>query len=91
MFFVYILKCNDGSYYVGSNDNIEKRLFEHQNGTGSAYTASKRPIKLLHVETFGTRIESKSAEWQIKGWSRKKKEAYMKQDWEELRKLAKKR
>ena len=88
-FYVYILRCADGSYYTGHTDNIERRLAEHDSGECKCYTATRLPIELLFSQEFTTRDEALSAERQIKGWSRKKKEAMMNNDWEEVSRLAK--
>jgi len=89
-FFVYILKCNDGSYYVGHTDNMEKRLSEHQLKRFDNYTSNRLPVELVFVQTFGTRDEAFAAERQIKKWTRKKKEALIHSDWCKLKFLAKK-
>lgn len=83
-FYVYILKCSDGSYYTGHTDLIEKRISEYMSGTVSGYTASRLPVQVIYVETFGSRYEALAAERQVKGWSRKKKEALISQDWKKL-------
>jgi len=80
-FFVYILKCTDGSYYIGHTDNIEKRISEHNQGSFEGYTASRRPIDLVYVETIGSRDEAIEAERKLKGWSRKKKELLITKGW----------
>ncbi len=87
-FFVYILKCADGSYYTGSTDNLEKRLDEHFLGQCN-YTASRLPINLVFNETFISRTQAFSVERQIKGWSRKKKEALIDRDFDSLVKHSK--
>jgi putative endonuclease len=92
MFFVYILQCSDGSYYTGHTDNLEKRINEHSLGLiTNCYTYNRRPIKLLFSQEFYTREEALSSERQIKGWSRKKKEALIDNDWEKLKELSKKK
>jgi predicted GIY-YIG superfamily endonuclease len=89
-FYVYILKCSDGSYYSGHTDNLEKRLNEHKSGIyPSCYTYYRRPVKLIFQQDFSTREEAFLAEHQIKGWSRKKKEAMIRGDWEQVSRLAK--
>ena len=88
MFYVYILRCGNGAYYTGHTDDLEKRLFEHANGTIRGFTAEHLPIKLLYWETFSTREEALATERQIKGWRRAKKEALIRGDWDEVRKLA---
>ncbi|MFS4469701.1 GIY-YIG nuclease family protein [Maribacter sp. 2210JD10-5] len=76
--YVYILECNDGSYYTGSTVNLEKRLTEHQNGKGANHTKKRLPVKLVYVEEY-LRIDSAFyREKQIQGWSRIKKEALIK-------------
>jgi predicted GIY-YIG superfamily endonuclease len=88
-FWVYILLCADGSYYTGHTDNLEHRLGQHQAGECGGYTATRRPIKLVWSQECVTREEALSAELRIKGWSRKKKEAMMRGDWDEVSRLAK--
>lgn len=88
-FFVYILQCSDTSYYTGHTDNLDKRLAEHAQGTlPSCYTYKRRPVQLVFRQSFGSREESLAAERQIKGWSRAKKEAMMRGDWQEVSRLA---
>ncbi len=89
MFFVYILRCADGSYYTGHTDNLEKRIGQHQTGECEGYTATRRPVVLAWSQECVTREEVLSAEMQIKGWGRKKKEAMMRGDWAEVSRLAK--
>ena len=74
MFWVYILQCNDNSYYTGHTDNLEARLYQHYNKTfPTCYTATRLPLKLAYSEQYPSRIEALQAEKQIQGWSRKKK------------------
>ncbi|MCX6833084.1 MAG: GIY-YIG nuclease family protein [candidate division Zixibacteria bacterium] len=89
-FWVYILRCADGSYYTGHTDNLERRIGQHTTGAiVSCYTFKRRPLELVFSQEFTTREEAKAAERQIKGWSRKKKEAMMRGDWAEVSRLAK--
>jgi len=88
-FWVYILRCADNSYYTGHSDNLENRISEHQNGLSGGYTASRLPVELVFNQACTTREEALAAEQQIKGWSRKKKEALMRGDWAEVSRLAK--
>ena len=90
-YWTYILKCSDGSYYTGSTSDIEKRISEHQKGTIPGYTHKKRPVKLVFSDYFDDVYDAISAERQIKGWTRAKKEALIKGDFELLKKLAKKK
>ncbi len=87
-FHTYILRCADGSYYVGHTDDLERRIAEHHAGTLGGYTSSRRPVTLLWSQRFQTRDEAFAAERQLKGWSRAKKEAMMAGDWELLSRLA---
>jgi putative endonuclease len=57
MFWVYILRCSDGSYYTGHTDNLEKRFHEHQSGTRTGYTSTRKPVELAYNQTFSTREE----------------------------------
>lgn len=87
-FYVYILKCADGSYYTGHTDNLEKRLYQHQNPEIKCYTSTRLPVELVFVDTTSSRIEAIEAERQIKGWNRNKKEALIKGDWDEIKRLS---
>ena len=89
MFWVYILHCADGSYYTGHTDDLERRIGQYQVGECTGYTATRLPVELLWSQETITREEALSAERQIKGWSRKKKEAMMCGDWAEVCRLAK--
>ncbi|MHB1185851.1 MAG: GIY-YIG nuclease family protein [Desulfobulbia bacterium] len=88
MFWVYILRCADGSYYTGHTDNLDNRIAQHQNGECDGYTATRLPVELAWPQEFVTREEALSAERQIKGWNRKKKEAMMRGDWVAVSRLA---
>jgi len=88
-FWVYILRCADGSYYTGHTDNLEKRVAEHQAGELPGYTFSRRPVTVVYSEVLTTREEALVCERWIKGWSRQKKEAMMRGDWAEVARLAK--
>jgi putative endonuclease len=89
-YFIYILKCSDGSYYTGVTNNIQKRFFEHQEGLiKGSYTHDRRPTELVHVEEFQDINDALSREKQIKKWSRKKKEALISEDFDKLITLSK--
>jgi len=88
-FWVYLLRCADGSYYAGHTDDLEKRIGEHLSGASGGYTATRLPLELVWSQECPTRIEALDFERQIKGWSRAKKEALIRSDWEELSRLAK--
>lgn len=87
-FWVYILKCSDGSYYTGSTNNLERRINEHNFKKYKGYTSSRLPVELVYSQKFDNPNEAISAERQIKGWSRKKKEALIKGDFDELVRLS---
>ncbi|MCF7794228.1 MAG: GIY-YIG nuclease family protein [Candidatus Cloacimonetes bacterium] len=90
-YWVYILKCSDGSYYTGSTSDIEKRLSEHKLGFYKGYTKHKRPVKLVFSQNFTNPNDAVSAEQQIKGWTRAKKEALINADFDLLVILSKKK
>ena len=81
---MYILECNDGSYYTGSTNNLDKRLNEHNSGFGAKYTKKRLPVKLIYFEEFQRIDEAFLREKQIQNWSRAKKEALMKGELEKL-------
>ena len=88
---MYILRCKDGSYYTGVTNDVERRVFEHQNGLiQGCYTHKRRPLKLVFVGEFGEINDAISREKQIKGWSRRKKEALIEGNFEKLVELSRK-
>ncbi|HXH53595.1 MAG TPA: GIY-YIG nuclease family protein [Sphingomicrobium sp.] len=87
-FDVYILECSDGTYYTGHSDNLDQRMAQHGDGIGSRYTAKRRPLKLLWATDCQTREEAWELERRLHGWSRAKKEALMRGDFEALPGLA---
>lgn len=92
MFWVYILQCNDKSYYTGHTDNLENRFAQHQNRMISGcYTSTRLPVQLMYSQEFFRREEALAAEKQIQGWSRRKKEALIKGDWQALSTYASRR
>lgn len=88
-FYCYILRCADGSYYTGHTDNLDKRFAEHQDGCFGGYTSKRLPVERVFSQEFETRDEAFLAEQKIKKWSRAKKEAFIKQHWDELQQLSK--
>ncbi len=89
-FFAYILHCSDGSYYVGHTDDLEARIIAHQSGLLSGYTQNRRPVELVWHQEFAERDEAFAAERQIKGWSRPKKDALIRGDWDAVQLLSRK-
>jgi len=88
--YMYILKCRDGSYYTGSTNDLERRLWQHQNGKGALYTRNRLPVELVYFEEYDRIDYAFYREKQVKDWSRKKKEALIEGKLEELPILAKK-
>ena len=84
-FYVYLLRCSDGSYYTGHTEDLEIRLAEHQTGAFPGYTHKRLPVELVFSDEFQAREDALDREKQIKGWSRAKKEALIKGDWERLK------
>jgi predicted GIY-YIG superfamily endonuclease len=80
-FWVYILRCSDGSYYTGHTDDLEKRLWEHSEGKGSDWTRHRRPVELVWCDWAGTRDEALAFERRVKNWNRAKKEGLIAGDW----------
>ena len=87
-FTVYLLECADGTLYVGHTDNLDLRMHQHDLGIKGCYTSTRRPLRLFHAEAFETRYEAIVIERKLKGWSRAKKFAYVRGDWEEVHRLA---
>lgn len=91
-YYMYILRCSDGSYYIGHTDDIDVRLSGHQQRHyPCAYTAKRLPVTLVFAQMFATRDEAFAAERQIKKWTRKKKEALIAGDFDLLSEIAKKK
>ena len=74
MWRVYIVQCNDGSYYTGITVDLEERLNRHNEGRGSLYTKQRRPVQLKYLEKFETREKARNREIEIKDFSIKNKE-----------------
>ena len=90
--YLYIVKCSDGSYYVGTTrSSLEARIAEHNAGTFAGYTTSRRPVELVFSEWFVRITDAIEAERRLKGWSRTKKEAFIRGDFTLLQQLAKRR
>jgi predicted GIY-YIG superfamily endonuclease len=84
MFWVYILRCADGSYYTTHTNNLERRIGQYQAGECAGNTVTCRPLELAWWQACATQEEALLAERQIKGWSDRKKEAMMRGDWIEM-------
>lgn len=80
----------DRSYYIGVCNDLERRLWEHNTGYDkTSYTCERRPVELKYFETFTDVIQAIAREKQLKGWSRKKKQALIAENFEKLKVLAK--
>ena len=87
-FYAYMLRCADGSYYVGHTDDLDKRISDHERGGVTVYTRKRRPVVMVYSADFYTREEAIARERQIKGWSRAKKETLINGNWGRLQRLA---
>ncbi|MBV9239935.1 MAG: GIY-YIG nuclease family protein [Xanthobacteraceae bacterium] len=84
------LRCSDGGYYTGTaRQGLEQRVAEHNAGRYDGYTSTRRPVELVFSQWFERITDAIAAERQIKGWSRAKKEALIRGDFEALKILAK--
>lgn len=90
-FWVYLLRCSNGSYYGGHTDDVARRLEEHNAGKGAEHTRKYRPVHLLYTEPFDSECAAMHREMQIKRWSCAKKAALAAGNLRELKKLAKRR
>jgi len=88
-YFVYILLCSDNSYYTGVTNDMERRLYEHENALNpESYTCKRRPVKLVFQEDFDDIIQAIAFEKKVKGWNRAKKEAIIRGEWDLLPQLS---
>jgi putative endonuclease len=90
--YLYIVRCRDGSLYIGTTrSSIETRIAQHNAGTFPGYTASRLPIELVFSQWFDRITDAIAAERKLKGWSRLKKEAFIRGDIESLQQLSKRK
>ncbi|MBR1088188.1 GIY-YIG nuclease family protein [Bradyrhizobium manausense] len=90
--WLYILRCADGSYYIGTTrTELDIRIAQHNAGTFAGYTKSRRPVTLVFSQWFDRITDAIECERKVKKWGRAKKEAFMRGDFTELRELAKRR
>jgi tRNA/rRNA methyltransferase len=89
-FHTYMLRCADGHYYIGHTDDLDARIAQHQAGAIPGYTEKRRPVTLVWSDRFPDRDQAFAAERQIKGWTRAKKEALIRGDWDALSALSRK-
>jgi len=86
--WVYILRCADGSYYVGCTTHLEQRLGQHRAGTLPGYTSDRRPVECVYAAEFPSLYDAIAWERRIKRWSRAKKEALIARAYDSLPELA---
>jgi putative endonuclease len=91
--YVYMLRCADDSYYVGSatGEDLGPRMAQHQAGAFPGYTSTRRPVALMWSEHFDRISDGIAVERQLKGWSRAKKEALIQSDWSSVSQLSRRR
>ena len=89
--FLYILRCADGSFYTGTTrKSLEARIHEHNAGALGGYTRARRPVALVWSQAFQRADDAIAMERRVKGWTRRKKMALIENDWDGLRKAARK-
>ena len=88
-FWTYMLHCRGGLFYVGHTDNLEHRIDQHITGKTPGFTRKYQPVTLVWCQEFETRLEALESERRLKGWSRAKKMALIRGDWDEISRLAK--
>ena len=92
IYYVYILKCSDGSYYTGFTSHLKNRFIEHQTGKHQdSYTYTRRPVELVFYAEFTDPNLAIRSEKQIKKWSKVKKEALINNEFDKLPNLSKKK
>ena len=89
MWYVYILRCKDNSFYTGSTSDLSRRLTEHNAAKGGDYTSNRRPVEVVYKEPFQDRSSAQTREAQIKRWVKKKKAALVSGDKTLLMQLSK--
>ena len=77
---VYVVECDDGTYYTGYTTDVERRVAEHNDGAGAKYTRGRRPVELVHVESFDTQSAAMQREYAIKQLRRPAKERLVQTD-----------
>ena len=73
MWFVYIVKCSDDSFYTGSSNDVEARVKRHNSGKGGKYTRSRKPVVLIYTEQLDSKEQALKREIEIKSFSRENK------------------
>src|SRR4051812_24947668 len=88
MAWVYILECSDGSFYVGSTTDLDRRVWQHENGEGAAYTKRRRPVRLVWCLAFDRVDEAWAFEKRVQTWGRAKRLALIEDRTDDLAGLA---
>ena len=88
MWYVYILQCENDTFYVGVTQNLDRREQEHKDGTGGHFTNYSRPMRVIYSEDYEDSQTAYKREAQIKRWSRTKKQALILGSFSELKKLS---
>lgn len=73
MWFVYILECEDGSFYTGISNNVEKRFLAHKMGKGGYYTRSHKPLRIVYKEQLNSKGQALKREYEIKKLKKEEK------------------
>ncbi len=80
IWYLYILRCGDGTLYTGITTDVEKRLAAHRSGKGAKYTRGRVPLELCYRETCGSHSEALKREWEVKKLTRERKETLINQN-----------
>jgi putative endonuclease len=91
MAWTYLLKCSDGSYYAGSTRDLDLRVWQHSTGMGAKYTSTRLPVELVFAAEFDNIGDAYAFEKQIQGWSRAKREALIRGEFNKLPGLSRKK
>jgi putative endonuclease len=84
-----MLRCFDGSFYVGVTNDLERRFAQHQDGvTAGCYTHSRRPLRLDYAASFDRVGDAFAWEKRLKSWSLRKKRALADSDWQSLKRYS---
>jgi putative endonuclease len=88
-YYVYMLRCFDGTFYIGATNDVERRFREHSYGENvDCYTHSRRPLRLMYVGEFGQIDDAIAFEKKLKDWSHGKKWAFAERAWNDLKSIA---
>jgi putative endonuclease len=88
-YYVYVIRCFDGTFYVGVTNNVDRRFWEHEQGLDPhCYTSRRRPLRLVHVAEFQWIQEAITYEKTLKKWSHRKKRALCDGAWKDVSRYA---